>query len=78
MSKTIEVATVRKALKREKLELILSVERAWKAGRVNVSAETSSRLARVLLLESLLDGTINLGDEDTTAPRGNNTLDLQG
>jgi len=76
--KTIEVATVRKVLKREKLELVQSVERNWKAGRVNLSAETAAILARVMLLESLLDGSVHTGDEDTTTPRGNNALNLEG
>ncbi len=77
--KTIDVATIRKVLKREKLELIQSVERNWKAGRVNLSSETASHLARVLLLESLVDGSILLEDESQPtagAQPGNNTLDL--
>jgi len=79
--KTIEVATVRKVLKKEKAALAERVEADWKSGRVTCSAEASARLARVLLLEGLLDGSIALEGEresSAAAPRGDNTLDLEG
>lgn len=74
--KTIEVATIKRVLKREKQELIDSVQRNWKAGRVNLSSETSAHLARVLLLEGLIDGSVTLTEEQAAAPRGNDSLDL--
>lgn len=71
----IDAATLRRVLKHEKKILVELTEANWQAGRVTVTAGMMARLARVMLLESLLDGSIELADQgeadgrNGTAPR---------
>lgn len=56
--KAIQATTLEAVLAREKDALIEQCEKDWESGRVQLSAAASARLARVLLLEGILNGSI--------------------
>lgn len=76
--KTLEVAQLRRVLRREKKALIELCETEWQAGRVNLSNGVTAGLARVQLLEALIDGSaVKLASEEAeSATRPDDSLDL--
>lgn len=59
-TKTIELSELRRDLKRERDRLRQCRRDDYKQKRVNYSAETHDALSRVLLLEDLIEGTLEL------------------